>query len=325
MSIISVSITESEDQIISGIPKSISLSSNVPSTIFYTLDGSDPNLLSKIYINPILLPTDKLSVILKVLAISGNDVSVIITEIYNSNIINNTRLPHSATNAQPQSQIDNLYPFGSQFTTSTEFLNPSEAGVNVNTSNNISNGFDGNGNQNNFTDKPYNQENFNIKFSETDSSGKYGNGIGNLPNKTKIIEEPAIPDFTSQFTKTFDPRAFIIFQDFELENPEDPAQINRQFFSLQNDNKTRDGNNYFNYGLDSPPVNGTFLRAHYNPRENTITHYYLDTWSNKWIISKSPYKPTGNFDGNLGGMVLSKNRGAGFVFEWRPFARRVLF
>ena len=324
MSIISISITESDEQIISGIPKSISVSSSVPATIFYTLDGSEPNLFSKIYISPIILPTDKLSIILKILAISGNETSLIFTEVYNSNIINNTRLPHAATNAEPQSQIENLYPFGSQFTTSDQYLNSSESGVNVNTSNNISNGFDGNGNVNNFTDKPYTEENFNIKYSETNSLGESGYGIGNLPNKIKIDQEPAIPEFTSQFTKTFDPRAFIIFQDFEKENPEDPAQINRQFFSLQSDN-TRDGNNYFNYGLDSPPVNGTFLRAHYNPRENTITHYYLDTWSNKWIISKSPYKPTGNFDGNLGGMVLSKNRGAGFVFEWRPFARRVLF
>jgi len=326
MTAISISITESEEQIISGIPKIISLSSNIPSTIFYTLDGSDPNLFSNIYIEPIHLPSDKLSITLKVMAVSGNETSIIISEIYSSNIINNTRLPHSSTNIEPSQAIDNLYPFGSNFdSTDTVFLNPGDSGINVNTSNQISNGFDGNGIENNFTDKPYNLENYNIKYSERNSQGEYGLGVGNLPYNNKILTEEAPPQNTSQFTKIFDPRALVIFQDFEKENPDDPSQVNRQFFSLDNSSTSRDGNAYFTSGLDAPPVNGSFLRSYYNPRENTITHYYLDTWSNKWIISKSPYKPTGNFDGNLGGVALSKNKGAGFVFEWRPFARRVLF
>ena len=118
----------------------------------------------------------------------------------------------------------------------------------------------------------------------------------------------------------------VIFQDFTNDDPNDPPQINRQFFTLENPEKARDGNHYFNSGLDSPPVTGSFLRSHFNPRDNTITYYYLDTIANKWIISKTPYKPTGSFDGNLGGMIISnKSPGSKYIFEWLPFTRRVLF
>jgi hypothetical protein len=96
-------------------------------------------------------------------------------------------------------------------------------------------------------------------------------------------------------------------------------------FSLENPEKSRDGNHFFTAGLDAPPVSGTFLRSHFNPRTNTITYYYLDTWTNKWIISTTPYNPSNFGAANLAQMATSNKPGAGFVFEWIPFARRVLF
>lgn len=328
MPVISVSITESDEQIVSGIPKTVSVTTNVPSTIFYTLDGTDPNLFSVIYTGPIALPKNSLSIVLKVLATDGIDYSLIVTETYTTNILNNTRLPHSATDAPPGSNLPNLYPFGTNdIPPTTTYLSPGDAGVTVDNMDlpSTATGYDGDGYPTGFTNQPYNIENYNIVYSTRDSLGQSKPGVGTLPGTTKILQEPAIPETTSQFTKTFDPRAFVIFQDFDKENPDDPAQINRQFFSLEDPNKSRDGNQYFTSGLDAPPVSGSFLRAHYNPRDNTITHYYLDTWTNKWIISKAPYKPTGTFDGNMAGVALSRNKGCGMIFEWLPFTRRVLF
>ena len=328
MPVISVTITESEEQVVSGIPKTVSLSTNVAATIFYTLDGADPNLFSNIYVSPIYLPTNSLSIVLKVLATDGVNYSVIVTESYTTNILNNTRLPHSATDNPPGSNIPNLYPYGTNDNPPTnKYYSPGDAGVTVNNPDLpvIATGYDGDGYETGFTNQPYNIENYNIPYSINNYLGQTGPGIGTLPASVKVLSEPVIPETTSQFTNTFDPRAFVIFQDFEKENPEDPPQINKQFFSLEDPNKTRDGNHYYTSGLDAPPVSGTFLRAHYNPRDNTITHYHLDTWSNKWIISKAPYKPTGSFDGNMGGMVMPRERGVGKIFEWRPFARRVLF
>lgn len=328
MAVISVSITESEEQVVSGIPKAISISTNVPSTIFYTLDGTDPNLFSTIYTGTLFLPYDALTVTLKVLATNGVDYSLIVTETYETNILNNARLPHASTDAEGESALPGLYPFGTNpIQPNTTYLSPGDSGITVNNPDLASTptGFDGDGYGTGYTNNPYTIENYSIVYSTRNAQGETKPGVGNLPGKTTVISEPAIPEYTSQFTNTFDPRAFVIFQDFEKENPDDPPNINRQFFTLEDPNKARDGNNYYTSGLDAPPVNGTFLRSHYNPRDNTITYYYLDTWTNKWIISKTPYQPTGPYNGNLSGIALSKEKGAGFVFEWQTFRRRVLF
>jgi len=46
------------------------------------------------------------------MATNGVDTSPIITETYVTNMLNNARLPHSATDAQPGDNIPDLYPFG---------------------------------------------------------------------------------------------------------------------------------------------------------------------------------------------------------------------
>jgi hypothetical protein len=146
-----------------------------------------------------------------------------------------------------------------------------------------------------------------------------------LPGQVTIDIKPQPPETTNQNSNTFDPKAFVVFQDAATEDPNLPPSINRMHFSSEDSNINRDGNNFFNSGLDAPPTSGTFLRSHFNPRTNSITYYYLDTWSNKWIISTAPFNPNGGWDGNMAGMALSRQSGAGFVFEWLPFTRRVLF
>lgn len=330
MAVISITITQSTEQTIADFPKSVSISTNIPATIFYTLDGTDPNLFSTIYTGPIFLPLDQLSLTLKVLATNGTDYSPIISETYVTNILGNTRLPHSATTVPAGENIPGLYPFGTAPSQPQgEYLNPADAGITVDNPALPAEptGFNGQGQPNAFTNEPYNIENYSIVYSTTNYLNEYGKGIGNLPGKVTVPVPPEQPEETSQFSSTFDPRAFVIFQDFEKENPDDPPVINRQYFTLQDPNNTRDGNSYFTSGLDSPPVNGSFIKSFYNPRDNTMTYYYLDTWSNRWIISKTPYQPTGNFDGNLAGIKFSgrNTKGVGFVFEWLTFTRRVLF
>ena len=96
MSVINVTITVSTDQVVSGIPKTVSISTNVPATIFYTLDGTTPTLFSSIYTSPIFLPYTPLSVILNVMATNGTDSSPVITETYQTDIVNsNARLTTS--------------------------------------------------------------------------------------------------------------------------------------------------------------------------------------------------------------------------------------
>ncbi len=330
MVVISVTITQSAEQVVAGIPKTVSISTNVPASIFYTLDGSTPTLFSTIYTGPVFMPIDKLSVTLNVLATNGVDSSPIVTETFVTNMTEgtNARLPHASTSAEAELNIPDLYPFGTNpIQPNATFESTAKSGITVDNPDlpQIPNGFDGAGNPTAFTNAPYDSTNYSIKYSTTDAQGQTGHGIGTLPATVKVEPVSAPPDTTVQESTMFDPRAFVIFQDASKENPNDPPHINRMHFSLENPEKTRDGNNFFTSGLDAPPVSGSFLRSHFNPRTNTITYYYLDTWTNKWIISTTPYNPSNFGASNLAAMATSNKPGAGFVFEWIPFARRVLF
>jgi hypothetical protein len=327
MAVVSIIILESIEQIISGIPRSVSISTNIASTIFYTLDGTDPDLFSTIYTGTIILP-ETLDVILKVFATNGVDSSPIITEIYSTNILNNTRLPHSATTADPESNLPGLYPYGTNPNQPTsEYLNPAEANMNVDDPSltEIPSAYDGAGNPTAFTNKEYNTENYDIIYSTTDYQGQTGQGIGNLPGIVTLQQDIAPPEASSTFNKLFDPRAMVVFHDVSKENPDEPPIINRQFFTIETSDNTQNANNFYTSGLDSHTVTGTFLRMHYNPRDNTMTYYYMDRATNKWIISKAPYQQIGTFDGNLAGVICSRTPGSRFVQEWTPFARRILF
>ncbi len=329
MAVISISVTASEEQVVAGIPRTVSVTTNITASIFYTLDGSTPTLFSTMYTGPIFLPFDKLSATLKILASNGVDTSPVVSETYVTNLASgtNVRLPRSATTAEAAENIPDLYPYGTNpIQPNAGFLNPAEAGITVHNPAfpSTPTGFDGAGNETGFTNEIYDTTNYSIKYSTTNSINQSGHGIGNLPGKVTVLPEEAPPQSTNINSNTFDPRAFVIFQDASTENPEDPPHINRMQFSMEDPEKTRDGNHFFTAGLDSPPVSGSFVRSHYNPRTNSITYYYRDSWTNKWIISTQPYVPSVDA-GNLAGMVLSKQPGAGFVFEWIPFARRVLF
>jgi hypothetical protein len=326
MAVISISIEESEEQIVSGIPRSITITTNIAATIFYTLDGSVPTLFSDIYIGTLFLPKDKISIVLNVFATDGVDSSPIITESYETNIINNIRLPHSTTDAPLGTNYSGLFPFGSNVSQpDAHFLNPANAGITVNDPElpATSTGFDGNGNPNAFTNLPYNSENYNVIYVSPKDPGNPG--IGTLPGNVTIQQEIPPEESTRQFTSTFDPRAFVIFQDFSLENPGDPIQINKANFSIDSEPENNPSQ-FYNTGLDSPPLTGSFVSRHYNPRDNTMTYYYRDSASNKWIISKQPYIATSGYDGNLSGSIkFDRKPGSRYVYEWIPFRQRYLF
>lgn len=329
MTVINITITESEEQIVAGIPLIITLAVNIPSSIFYTLDGSTPTLYSAIYTDPIVLPYDVLSVVLNVFATNGVDSSPIVTETYITNMLNNTRLSHSATTAQPNSGIPDLYPYGTNAPQPDSiYLSPADAGITVDDPNlpTISSGYDADGYATLLSNQDYTQDNYQIIYNTRDAEGMPQIGI--LPPVNSTIEAPIpAPEQTNQFTQVFDPRAFVIFQDFTKDDSENANAVNRQFFSLEDPDRARDGNAYFTSGLDAPSVSGSFLRSHYNPRDNITTYYYLDTWTNRWIISKTKHQPKGPYDGNLSGKIVAGKGGPGakYCYEWLPFTRRVLF
>jgi hypothetical protein len=73
-----ITVVESTNQIISGIPEYVVVESNTPAVIFYTFDGTDPTIDSDFMeSNTLVLPTDQSSVTVKLKAIAGIDSSEI--------------------------------------------------------------------------------------------------------------------------------------------------------------------------------------------------------------------------------------------------------
>ena len=325
MAVISLSIVESEDQIVSGIPRILTVTANNSATIFYTLDGTIPTLYSTIYTGPILLPTNSVSVVFNVFASNGIDQSPIYTETYITNIINNTRLSHASTDANSGDLGPDLFPFGSQpIQPNGQYTNNSGITVDDPTLAQIPSGFDGHGNTAGFTNNPFDTTNYQIIYTTKDSIGQQGDNIGNLPAEVKIKMEQAPPEETEFYSKLFNPKAMVIFQDYDSEDPTMPVQLNKPLFSYQDPTRDDDGSLLFNSGLDSPPLSGSLVRSFYNDRTQKMTSYYFDSWSLKWVISSQNYTPSGIT--NLSQMPINtRSKGSRFVYEWIPFTRRVLF
>lgn len=72
MAVISITATGLGGELLAGIPQFVGLETNVPATIFYTVDGSAPTVLSSVYVGVIEMPTE-ISVRLRALAVSGPD------------------------------------------------------------------------------------------------------------------------------------------------------------------------------------------------------------------------------------------------------------
>lgn len=72
MAVISISAISQGTPLVAGVPQFVELDTNVPATVFYTLDGSAPTTGSSVYLSPIEMPTDG-SVRLRAWAVNGTD------------------------------------------------------------------------------------------------------------------------------------------------------------------------------------------------------------------------------------------------------------
>ncbi len=327
MAVISISITESTQQIIAGIPKSITLTANIPSTIFYTLDGTTPTTSSSIYLNSINLPTNNSSVLLKIFATNGVDVSAVIEQSFSPNMGAIRQPRDTVIGLSAGCDNEDKYPFGDN-SPSLPVRYGKTGGITVDSPDiiNIPDGYDGAGGISNGTDLPLSEYTF--RYSTTNRKGETGHGIGTIPANTIIrVPQPTSPSSSSKTSdKFFNPKAMVIYQDSsEGQYDENVSQVNRANFSLQNITRDKDGALLLNTAFDSSTITGNFLRSHFNPRDNTITYYYRDSDTGRWIISKEAFTPKNSNIGALYKMVFSsRESGAGMIFKWIPFMSRKL-
>lgn len=328
MATISITITESPLQLLAGIPSNVTLETNVPATVFYTLDGTDPTVASNVAVGSIDLPTNSGQILLKAFATDGVDTSAVITQEYTTNVVPG-RHPHDKVSGLEESCEKATFPFGSPseaFGYTQRFGNTAGVIYDDNQAPRAAGAYDGADGYGDFFTPPKSQYQF--LFSETNAIGERGYGIGTLPAHV-ISVKPRNDNVQTQQSNAagplFDPRALVIFQDSREEQYDpDIPKINRPYFDLEDQAKARDGSMLT--VTDAITPQGGFLKAHYNPTDNSLTYYYYDNRVGRWIISKEPYYPSQNPTNNLSGIVTrsSRGQGVGMIFKWIPFKYRRL-
>lgn len=332
MAVISLTVTESPIELIAGIPRSVTITTNIPATVFYTTDGSTPTTSSSVSTGTIQLPTNLGTFTFKAFATDGTDSSAVYSKEYSPEIANVRKSHDRVIGATNLNKIP-PFPYGTVNqgdNTSYGGISPlkivDSAGIDG-----IDDGFDGEGGIANETDKALAQ--LDLLFTETNYIGETGVGIGTLPGEVTFkipepIQETSVPSEgqANPNKPLFNPKALVIFQD-GTEEPFDPEHpvINKPFFTLEDRERARDGSYMYTTALEGNTHSGTELIQRYNPKDNTITYYYYDQRVNRWIISKEPFAAKSNNIFNLAQMLPGREKGIGRVFLWKRGHYHTLF
>lgn len=313
-----ITITESEIESIAGFPKHIELETNIPASIFYTLDGTNPTEDSDIYFEPIVLPTNVSTITYKFFATNGSDVSQIVERTYQNSFIN-IKLKQSKITNYSNLLNNNLAPFGDNFNKVAPILNGTSGQI-VDDSSvpNFLDGYDANEDFVGSVDEGL-QDTLQFVYSETDDHGIRGRGIGTASTSSFIRQSNDVPAQSSFNSRFFNPKAKVIFQSSDDVENQDINTINHKAFALYDPRKNIAS--FFAGGTSSLQSPGTMLRQHFNPKDQTLNYYYFDSKSLRWIISKEKYHHKTN--NNYSNIILSSrsHTGGAFIFKWYPFLR----
>lgn len=293
MAVITISLKEYGPWFISGIPRQIEFSTNIPSIIYYTLDSSEPTDSSSVYYEPITLPTISGTVRVCALAISGNDSGTLDVTF----------------------STDNSHLF---FPRRSDYLGGQ--GIVVDAYNVDPVLIDGYGaDANNYIIEPVRQSDYpldelDIKYSRTGSDG-YGPGtlirMGIPPesywsNDTND-HEASSPNDNNVF---FNPRSlYITIDGRDGYDDEIVYPINRPLNSPMNPVKYLQGKSFY---LPNPTISGGFVRYFINADTNSIVSYYYDNVDSRWIKSIQTFNSE-NYPKKLGNRNL---KGGPIVFKW---------
>ena len=314
--VIVITVTESTTQLISGIPLSVTITTDISAMIFYTFDGTTPTTSSDVYTGTLKLPTYMPSVHFNVLATDGSD-SGTFSKVYSPDITH-SRLPRS------KAQILTPQPTGCGSRGETPKVLYSQPGDTPMDAFGVTPvDFDGYGyNPNIYPVRQYDEPIpvYEIKYSESDWTGKVGAGIGTLPAKVTITQDTLPPAQDSIENPTYDPRALVTFHDGTDPNSNETT-IFRPYYEGENfktdmggqtltTTASKDGNG---------SVTGALINYFYNPKDNTLNFYYRDNRQNRWIISKEPVRRASPSTQNPLRNYISPNCGDGHVYRWLLF------
>lgn len=322
-----LTVSPSDLEVVAGIPKYVIMETDIPATVFYTLDGTIPTTSSSVYLGAeLFLPTTLSHFTFKAFASNGSDSSEVFSADYGS-FREVTQHFAEVLNAN-EVEVDNRFPFGE-----LGIDHPAQYGSTVGTIVDdetivgIPDGYDGTGTGTPASETDLPLFDYDLIFSDSNAKGERGHGLGTLPAEVTVLQDPSKYDRTdtTEGAKFFNPKALVIYQDSSIP-PVDPnlSSLNKQFFYSENQEKARQGAYFYTTGQEGLQSTGSFVRRYFNAKEQKMIFYYFDSTTGRWIISREAYTPDPEKNNYAKIIFSNRDAGSGFVYRWMPFVGRKL-
>jgi hypothetical protein len=256
-----LTIVEGDTELLDGFPETISFETDIPATVFYTLDGTTPTENSLIAIGKVFLPTLSGTLQVKAIAISGDDSSDVVSVKYEN---------ESTTLGGPRILGEEgivVMGYGDEAVSSLGYTADGEAALK--------------------TSRDVND--LSLKGSKTDSIGvEIGGGKTSYSFVNfSLKNEPSLPKETStpNSNPNFDPSAKFIIIDGSTDEARDNQVVkivNRPyntFGTTTNFYKER-------LGEKEPIITGNYVRSFYNRETGKYVSYYWESLESRWIRSE---------------------------------------
>ena len=252
MTVVTLTFTASDEEIVSGIPRYMTIESNVPATIHFTLDGTVPTENSPIYVDTFEMPDNENSVTLSAFGIDFDG--------YYGPTLTQTFSPDTT-------RIDVTRHVGYEGLVVDRYVDLAD----------IPYGYDSDGDINAVTD-------LNDLESITQRSERGRLGIADGTRVEILVPDPVdtpnpfddnfVAFSTNENAQFFNPYAKTIVIDDRLDN--DIRIINRPWGSIR---KTMSRNLWGMQevgGTDETYISGGFVKTFYSTKHNTMVSYYFD-------------------------------------------------
>lgn len=294
MAIITLSFSASEDQVVSGIPKTVEISTNIAATIYYTLDGSLPTLFSSVYVDSVSLPTNQNSITLSAIAYFTDE---------NDNLV-------------PSSVLSQVYSTDQSDLDRTRWINFEGVVYSYPGGLDIPFYYDVDGEVSVSIDVPV--ADLLLVASDRDHQGTFvgtDTAVGTTdPDQTATLVDNDRPEYASPNETTFNPEAAFIQIDGRSTADDQVVElINGPYMSLR-DLKTSYGGIEFYNTAGTNYISGDAVRHHYDRQRNIIVFYYLDSNTNRWVKSIQDLDDATQ----IGSTPNIQNP---LIFQWMEFGR----
>lgn len=274
MTVVALTFTSSDEEITSGIPRYVDISSNVPSTIYYTIDGSTPTEESLIYVETLQLSDGQTSITLSAFGVDYDGyLSPILTQTFAADQTDITISRNIGSEGLVVDRYDDL----TDYVVGYDYMGEAVAYSDIER----------------------------IDLSEIhSSSGRLGLAEGTLIEISKPNPEDTANPFDDEFQANsspsdlfFNPYAKTITVDKREDNT--VTILSRPFGSIRtNANRHNIWERQELRGAESTHVSGGHIRTFYNSKNNIMMGFYYDNYTNRWIrsIQDMPSNITNSFN-----------------------------